>query len=296
MMLSLAQFELERIRESWHIAEKAAIGRGIHIASHAPTGYFWEKDKFGKVGKLQVDPVFAPLVVNIFEMRAAGKPWSTIRDHLNSIHPGPLGGAWASAPSSGSARTPSTWGKPARATSTSTALIPHSSMRSLGRRCRSSVRHGGGSRRLRCAGSLAARRAVMSCREDVQAHKKASWCGRGTARHYNYSDCPAPASIRGVSPNGGGLGVVEMMMFDRLKTIEFEAGDSTLEALDARVQEAAAALSAYLDDKELEDVVGRKAFLEQARSRREIFDEAVKELDGARRSSNFGWLDPGCRA
>src|SRR5581483_11546356 len=39
LMLSLAQFELRRIRDNWQSAKSRAVSRGVHIAARIPPGY-----------------------------------------------------------------------------------------------------------------------------------------------------------------------------------------------------------------------------------------------------------------
>src|SRR5918995_1476244 len=51
MLLSLAELELERIRDSWATAQEHAVRRGVHVASRCPTGYQRRKD-----GRLEPHP------------------------------------------------------------------------------------------------------------------------------------------------------------------------------------------------------------------------------------------------
>lgn len=68
IMLSLAEFELDRIRGNWNDAKYRAVARGIHPSAVPPFGYRRE----GGRGPLIPDPVKAPLVTSLFERRAAG--------------------------------------------------------------------------------------------------------------------------------------------------------------------------------------------------------------------------------
>jgi site-specific DNA recombinase len=65
MMLSLAQFELRRIRESWDVARQKAVDRGVHISA-APAGYRKRAD-----GVLEPSE-HAPPIRRPYEMRANG--------------------------------------------------------------------------------------------------------------------------------------------------------------------------------------------------------------------------------
>ncbi len=66
MMLSLAEFELDRIRENWSVAQRKFVARGGHGGSKVPTGYLRNDD-----GALSVDPVLGPLVREVFLRRAS---------------------------------------------------------------------------------------------------------------------------------------------------------------------------------------------------------------------------------
>jgi site-specific DNA recombinase len=75
MMLSLAQFELRRIRESWEVAKERAIERGVHIGA-APAGYQKRAD-----GTLEPSK-HAGAIRRAFEMRADGASQAEIGRHL----------------------------------------------------------------------------------------------------------------------------------------------------------------------------------------------------------------------
>jgi len=79
MMLSLAEFELDRVRENWKVAQQRAVQRGIHIASKVPTGYVRGAD-----GRLELHPEFADAVAEVFHMRAAGASWRELSAFLNA--------------------------------------------------------------------------------------------------------------------------------------------------------------------------------------------------------------------
>src|SRR5438874_865382 len=75
MMLSLAQFELRRIRESWAVARERAVARGVHVGA-APAGYRKRAD-----GTLEPSQ-HAAAVKAAFELRAQGGSQSEIARHL----------------------------------------------------------------------------------------------------------------------------------------------------------------------------------------------------------------------
>jgi DNA invertase Pin-like site-specific DNA recombinase len=73
MMLTLAEFELERIRESWSTSQATAVARGVHIASRVPTGYRRREDK-----RLEPDPAAIPVIRELFRRRARGEGWTAL--------------------------------------------------------------------------------------------------------------------------------------------------------------------------------------------------------------------------
>ncbi len=79
IMLSLAEFELDRVRSNWREAQTRAIMRGVH-SSPTPFGYQRE----GKGGPLAADPVNGPVVTELFERRVAGAGPSELADWLTS--------------------------------------------------------------------------------------------------------------------------------------------------------------------------------------------------------------------
>ena len=93
LLLVLAEFELDRVRENWRIARDRAVARGVHISAIVPAGY-----ERGSDGRLEPDR-FAPAVRRAFELRAGGETWAAIARHLNRAGvPNRRGGAqWTAA-------------------------------------------------------------------------------------------------------------------------------------------------------------------------------------------------------
>jgi DNA invertase Pin-like site-specific DNA recombinase len=92
LMLTLAQFELRRIRESWEVAKERAVERGVHIGA-PPAGYHKRAD-----GALEPSE-HAPAVRQAFEMRAKGASQADISRHLVT----------AGVPTSSSRQASSSW-------------------------------------------------------------------------------------------------------------------------------------------------------------------------------------------
>lgn len=66
IMLSMAEFDLDRIRGNWHDAKSRAVRRGVHPSATPPFGY----RRYGRGGPLIVDPATGPLVTELFKRRA----------------------------------------------------------------------------------------------------------------------------------------------------------------------------------------------------------------------------------
>lgn len=78
VLMALAEFELDRVRDSWADATRSAIGRGVYISGKVPVGYLRRDD-----GRLEVDPATAEAVRYIFRARAAGDSWRSVCEALD---------------------------------------------------------------------------------------------------------------------------------------------------------------------------------------------------------------------
>jgi DNA invertase Pin-like site-specific DNA recombinase len=90
VLTALAEFELDRIRDNWSEARDRAIARGIHICKVPPVGY-----RRGEDGRLEPDPVAAPIVREVFRRRAGGDSWTELCTFLDEKLPRENGGAWS---------------------------------------------------------------------------------------------------------------------------------------------------------------------------------------------------------
>jgi DNA invertase Pin-like site-specific DNA recombinase len=77
IMLSLAEFELDRIRGNWDEAQRRAVERGLHPSAIVPFGYERTDGR-----PLEPHPVNGPLVTRLFELRAEGAAWVDLRTFL----------------------------------------------------------------------------------------------------------------------------------------------------------------------------------------------------------------------
>jgi DNA invertase Pin-like site-specific DNA recombinase len=72
LMLSMAEWELDRVRENWDAARERSIARGVYV-SPAPVGY-----QRSASGRLRLDPVAGPLIEEVFRRRAEGGRWQDL--------------------------------------------------------------------------------------------------------------------------------------------------------------------------------------------------------------------------
>lgn len=77
IMLSMAEWELDRIRENWAIARSRAVARGVHPGV-APIGYRRRKD-----GRLAKEEPAASVIGEVFRRRAEGETLKALLDLLN---------------------------------------------------------------------------------------------------------------------------------------------------------------------------------------------------------------------
>jgi site-specific DNA recombinase len=87
LMLVMAEFELDRMRESWEESRRQAVARGIHLAGRIPTGYLRRKG-----GRLEPDPALAGRIATCFRMRAERRNWAEIIRYAEESAPADTAG------------------------------------------------------------------------------------------------------------------------------------------------------------------------------------------------------------
>jgi DNA invertase Pin-like site-specific DNA recombinase len=73
LMLVMAEFELDRMREAFDDSRRRAVGRGVHPAGRLPHGYLRSED-----GHLVRDPETADRIATCFRMRAERRSWAEV--------------------------------------------------------------------------------------------------------------------------------------------------------------------------------------------------------------------------
>lgn len=79
---AIAEDERDRAAAGFRAATASAIARGIYIAARIPLGY--KRDP--ETRRLAPDPERAPIVVELFEQRAAGRSWRQLSTWLRETH------------------------------------------------------------------------------------------------------------------------------------------------------------------------------------------------------------------
>ena len=280
VLMALAEFELERVRENWITAGSHAASRGVHVCKVPPFGYRKLDDK-----RLDPDPDTAPLVREVFRRRGAGASWSQLCGLLDERAPRENGGKWSR--------------------STLTSLI--------GRRTYLGEARGGGTVNADAHPALVTRaefEAAQMAEADGRRERygegallasllRCESCGHtltrisnGARGYHNYqcrkrhgdSVCEAPASISERRAD-------KYVEDEFLAAIEQEplaargkAADGTLDQATTSFEAAERELSEYLS-MNLVTVVGKDAFAEGLAQRQQRVDEARRELVDAGASS-----------
>jgi DNA invertase Pin-like site-specific DNA recombinase len=77
IMLSMAEWELDRIRAQWNSARERAVARGVHMGAYPPTGYTRDSSR-----RLHPDALTAPAITEVFARRAQGATIRELGDYL----------------------------------------------------------------------------------------------------------------------------------------------------------------------------------------------------------------------
>lgn len=280
IFLALNAMESARIGANWADARTRAIKRGVHSAV-APFGYLRRED-----GRLEPDPATGPIVTEIYQRRAAGQSWQVIAKWLTDI--------------GSTTATGNTWSvTKLRQLTDNRVYLGQLNDKGLGIRhedthppltdpvtWEQTVHHRGTRfgdtprddallRGLaRCAG----------CRYTMGAITLRGGVHYRCTRDLTSHDCPAPAQIKAEGPRRPGL---HRYVIDQViaRAPEYEAiaydPASTVEDVHAAVQAARAREIAHATDLELEEALGRDAWMargEALRIAREQAEETEREL------------------
>jgi DNA invertase Pin-like site-specific DNA recombinase len=79
LLLSFAEWDVDRMRSSWEVAQAKAIERGVYPGKQTPLGY-----RRTKTGRLLPNPATAPVVAEVFRLRATGRSLAQIALFIES--------------------------------------------------------------------------------------------------------------------------------------------------------------------------------------------------------------------
>lgn len=88
MFLSFGEMQRERYGGKIAASKRRAVEHGIWPMWVCPVGYRMIPREGAKNGRLEPDPVWAPRVVQAFELRAGGAPWREVGDLLDRGYSG----------------------------------------------------------------------------------------------------------------------------------------------------------------------------------------------------------------
>jgi DNA invertase Pin-like site-specific DNA recombinase len=292
IMLSIAEYELERTSEQWDSAKRRAIHRDVHFVGIVPFGYqrTWLKEDTDKpeAGPLVPDPDTAPIVTELFARRASGESLTAIRDWLRDVAPNSR--TWTSSRIIETLKRPTYLGRayygehfkdgahPALVDRATWEAAQHATTpRATGAGRASALLHG----LVRCS-SCRYTMTIIKPRAVASAYYKCN----GSVGGDRY--CPHPSQIavsgpgggRGGKPNSGLDDWVVKQFFARYPVIEAEAhvANEEIERLEEAVTAANADLVGYAGDREIQEAAGRDAFLGGLAHRRAVLETAKAEL------------------
>lgn len=284
VLLSLANFELDRYRNGWAAARASMVERGIHHGNQAPFGY----DRSEGEDKLLVPNRHADLVERAFKMRATDSSWKEIADFLNEHAKPNKGEQWTPRTVQhlvrnrvylGIAYSGDFENTEAHPALVSRKLFDAAQRRTVTRKPRSSnpedfplvgiVRCAGCGHRMKPDryGPSNNRTAIYRCRVNHGSGK-----------------CPKPSTITAKRLNE----FVLAHFFERIAdlTVTASKGDSDYDAATVKLSRAEDALSAYLADDELRSLVSRDAYLSGADERQKAVDSAREALEACKREAS----------
>jgi len=284
-----AEDYLDRVRANWNAATSRAVAEGKHVASKAPLGYLRadvadpQYDSGGELvrdARLVVNPEAAPAVLTMFEMRAAGKTYSTIADYLEEQFGRPfpkttISGMLKNRAYLGEARGPG--GVVNR--EAHVAIVPESVFNKAQPSTRGYVpRDGTLARQALLAGVVVCdacghKLRTMGTTNQKTGKREASYV---CVARYASGHCPAPAAAKVKLVDGF---VVERFQDEEL-VLSSARADAERRYLLARekVRDAEAALDQWVDDPTIASTLGGERFQRGIVARQDAVDQAKREM------------------
>ena len=281
ILLSVAEFRLDGIREGWEESRKRAIRRGLHMPKMVPVGY-----KKTRSGRLVPHPETGPVIQELFARRVAGASllecarfleerhvltgkgnpgWSSqglsdmirSRVYVGEVHCGRYVNSHAHEPLVDLA----TW---AAAAAPRGPVIPPTHPALL-------------KGMIRCAGCRHAMRPLW-----VRGRDGAGYRMYGCSKRHARGVCSAPAMISGTK--------VEPYVIDaafRVLARRRKPAAARVEAAAAKLASATRSLTRYRDDDRVAETIGHDAYLDGLRLRQARLQQAALAVVDAREASRY---------
>jgi hypothetical protein len=277
VLTALAEFELDRIRESWAHARDRAIGRGVHISKVPPVGYLKRDD-----GRLEADPVSAPIIRQVFVKRAQGASWDELAAYLDTELPRDGGKRWTRQTLTSMIARRTYLGEAFQG-----AVVNAEAHEPIVSRAEWEAAQAGGQRtpRRHDGAMLAGILRCSACGYTLtrQSDGKRGYSNYNCRTRHGAGICPEPAKISERRPNEHVEHAFLSWLGRENITVEATAATDDVSSALARVEAAEAELVAYRDAG-LVTVIGREAFVAGLSQRQNVLDEARRELEQARRA------------
>jgi DNA invertase Pin-like site-specific DNA recombinase len=289
ILLALAEWESDRIREDWQEACVRAVRRGVYVQAGAPVGY-----RRTRSGRLRPDPKTAGIVAELFGRRADGETLASLCRWLEALeirtaagHPG-----WTASALQGLLRHRAYLGElrygPNVNERAQPPLIDAATWQAAQRPKRTVIPRDRDARLLarlvRCAGCS------MTMSASWHPRKKGG-CDvvYGCPRHSASGRCPAPASIDAAYLEA----YIEECFFELLARRRAEPAADLARAEQA-LRSASVALTRYRDSDQVLSALGADAYVAGVAARGERVRRARLKL-AALRDAHFIYTLPATR-
>jgi DNA invertase Pin-like site-specific DNA recombinase len=283
----LAELELERIRENWQTAKREAVGRGVHISGHTPTGY--TRDESGRL--VREEPA-ASIISEAFRQRALGVSWTALGAFLeeNKVFPASGNEHWSKSAVSKLVQNPVYLGQ-----ARSGQLVKEHAHEAIVTGAEFDAAQASRTLLTRRDGSLAAKAllgGLIRCAGCGHTLKIAGHRTPSTGEQHPFyycvgryatGPCPARANIRaGKVDHYVGQQVLAALQAEGGLVAEARAASDQLDQATRAVTEAEHELDLFVLDPKLLTLIGERKFRGGVEVRQRALDEARRKLTDAR--------------
>lgn len=295
----IAELELERIKESWRVANEEAVGRGVHVSGRTPAGYL--RDDGGRL--VRSEPA-ASGIAEVFRLRAVGMSYAKLADYLDSagIRPSTGNPKWSNQSVRSVLRNRVYLGE-ARAGKITNASA-HEPLVTQAEWDAAQLSHTVLTPRDGSISEQALLTGIVHCSGCGHTLKVSGSTDRKTGertpnyyckKRYATGHCPAPASARAstIDPFVEGR-VLALLQSEASFAVEARAAQERLEELQRAVEAAEHELDLFVSNPRLLSILGEDKFVEGVQARQTALDDVRTELADLRsRSTLIGNLTDG---